>query len=49
MKEADFEQLSDPHLTTRVQNLSDIAQLSSSTRQLPRFGKDHNWVKKSIF
>ena len=42
MKEADFERLSNPHLAIKVPNLPDIAQLSSSTRQLPEFGKDHN-------
>ena len=46
MEEVDFEWLFGPHLSTRVHNLPDITQLSSSTRQLPRFGKDHNWVKK---
>ena len=49
IEKADYERLSGLHIRAMVQNLPDITQLPNSTRQLPGFGKDHNWVKRSIF
>ena len=49
MEEVDMERVSGGNMARRVQNLPTVTQLAGSTRQIPSFGKDHNWVKQSIF